>query len=131
MAGQTIRLIGAAQRDLARRMIDEAPPGAVVNIREATRNLDQNALFWAMLSDISRAMPEGRRHTTEVWKALMMHACGYEVQFETGLSGEPFPVGFRSSRLSVRQMADLITFTAAYGDRHGVQWSEPDPDSRD
>ena len=127
MTGQTIILRGPAQRDLAKRMIDAAPPDAVVNVREATRSRDQNARFWAMLSDVSRAKPEGRTHTPEVWKALFMHALGYETRFEMGLSGEPFPIGFRSSRLTVRQMADLITFVAEYGDRHGIRWSEPNP----
>jgi hypothetical protein len=83
-----------------------------------------------MLSDISRAKPEGRAHTPEVWKALMMHACGHATRFEMGLNGEPFPVGFHSSKLSVRQFADLITVAQEYGDRHGVVWSEPHPDQR-
>lgn len=60
MAGQTIILVGAAQRNLAKSLIDQAPRGAVVNVREATRNRDQNAKMWAMLSDVSRAKPEGR-----------------------------------------------------------------------
>ena len=127
MAGQTVILAGVAQRGLAHKLIDSAPAGAVVNVREAKRNADQNARMWAMLSDVSRAKPEGRTHTPEVWKALFMHALGYETRFEMGLSGEPFPIGFRSSRLTVRQMADLITFIAEYGDRHGIRWSEPNP----
>ena len=49
----------------------------------------------------------------------MMHACGFEVAFQMGLNGEPFPTGWRTSRLSKRQMAELITFIAAYGDQHG------------
>jgi hypothetical protein len=53
-----------------------------------------------------------------------MHALGFDTRFLTGLNGEPFPAGFRSSRLTVRQMADLITFIAEYGDRHGIHWSE-------
>lgn len=126
MSGQTIILRGPAQRAQAKRLVDIAPADAVVNIREATRNKDQNARFWAMLSDVSRAKPEGRMHTPEVWKALFMHALGHETRFEMGLNGEPFPVGFRSSRLTVRQMADLITFLAEYGDRHGVRWTEPE-----
>lgn len=124
MTGQTILLRGQSQRDLAKRMIDLAPVDAVVNIKEATRNNDQNARLWASLSDISRAKPEGRKHTPEVWKALFMQACGYEVQFLHGLDGNPFPAGFRSSRLTVRQMADLITFINSYGDQHQVRWSE-------
>ncbi len=124
MTGQTVILAGETQRHLAKKLIDVAPHGAVVNVREATRNADQNARLWAMLSDISRSRPDGRTHTAEVWKALFMNACGYEVQFLQGLDGNPFPSGFRSSRLSVRQMADLITYIASYGDQHGVRWSE-------
>ena len=126
-SGQTIILATPHQRNLAKGLIDAAPDGAVVNVREAKRNADQNARMWAMLSDISRAHPDGRKHTPEVWKALFMHALQYEVRFEMGLNGEPFPVGFRSSRLTVQQMADLITFVSEYGDRHGVRWSEPNP----
>lgn len=123
-SGQTLVLSNPVVRDRAKRMIDLAPDKAVVNIREATRNAEQNAKMWAMLSDISRAKPEGRRHTPDDWKAIFMNACGWEVQFIDGLDGRPFPQGFRSSRLTVRQMADLITFIAAYGAQHGVLWSD-------
>ena len=121
---QTVILRGDSQRMLAKALIDKAPADAVVTVKEATRNLDQNARLWAMLSDISRAKPEGRTMTAELWKAVFMQACGHEVQFLNGLDGLPFPAGFRSSRLTVRQMADLISFVAAYGDQHGVKWSE-------
>lgn len=124
MTGQTLILAGKYQRDLAKQLIDRAPPNAVFNVREATRNADQNAKLWAMLSDISRAKPEGRKMTAELWKAVFMQACGHEVQFLNGLDGLPFPAGFRSSRLNVRQMADLISFISAYGDQNGVKWSE-------
>ena len=124
VSGQTVILRGDAQRLLAKQLIDRAPVDAVVNVREATRTLEQNAKMHAMLSDISRAKPEGRMMGPELWKAVFMQACGHEVQFLNGLDGLPFPAGFRSSRLTVRQMADLITFIAAYGDQHGVRWSE-------
>ena len=125
-----IKLIGPDQRYLAAKLIEQAPDGYIVTIREPTRSLDQNARLWAMLTDISKAMPDGRRHTTEDWKAIFMNAAGWEVQFVDGLDGRPFPSGFKSSRMTVRQMADLITFIAAYGDERGVKWSEPHPDER-
>jgi hypothetical protein len=81
--------------------------------------------MWAMLTDISVAMPEDRRMTPEQWKCVFMQACGWEVQFLEGLDGQPFPAGFRSSRMTVKQMADLITFIQEYGDRHGVRWTDP------
>lgn len=124
MAGQTVILTGPWQRKFARQLVDTAPDGAVVNVREATRNADQNAKMWAMLSDVSRAKPEGRHWTTDTWKAAFMHSLGHQVAFAEGLDGSgPFPVGFRSSHLSKRQMADLITVIAEYGDRHGVRWT--------
>lgn len=126
MRGQTIILRGETQRAFAKRLIDRAPVDAVVNIREATRSNDQNSLMWALLSDISRAKPEGRTHTAEIWKALFMQACGHAVQFENGLNGQPFPVGFRSSRLTKAQFSDLIECIREYGARHNVQFSEPD-----
>jgi len=65
-------------------------------------------------------------HTPDVWKHLVMHACGHDVQFEIGLDGKPFPTGFRSSKLTVGQMSDLIEWIYAYGAEHNVQWSEPE-----
>lgn len=129
--GQTVILASVKQRGLAKALIDEAPDGCVVNIALPKRTLDQNARMWAMLSDISRHEPGGRKHTPEAWKMLFMHALGFEMRFEMGLNGEPFPAGFRSSRLNKSQMADLITFIAEYGDRYGVRWSEPYPDERE
>lgn len=125
---QTVILRTALQRNLAHTLIDAAPEGAVVTVKEATRNADQNAKMWAMLSDVSRAKPEGRMWPPETWKAAFMHSLGHQCRFAEGLDGSgPFPIGFRTSRLTVRQMVDLITVIAEYGDRHGVQWSEPDP----
>ncbi len=122
---QTVILHGSSQRSFAKRLVELAPAGAIVTIKEATRTVDQNSRLWAMLSDVSRAKPEGRMHTPEVWKNLFMHACGHAVQFELGLDGKPFPVGFRSSKLTKPEMSDLMEFVAEYGTRHGVLWTDP------
>lgn len=122
--GQTLVLRSDASRATARRLVDLAPPGAVFNIRAANRSTQQNSLLWALLSDVSRAKPEGRTHTPEIWKCLFMSACGHAVQFENGLNGQPFPVGFRSSRLSKAEMSDLIEFILSWGAEHGVKFSD-------
>jgi hypothetical protein len=122
---QTLILDGPRQRAIAKQLIDAAPRDAVLTIKPQTRTNEQNALMWCLLSDLSRAKPEGRMHTPEVWKQLVMHACGHAVQFETGLNGQPFPTGFRSSRLTKHEMADLITWIIQYGDEQGVQWTGP------
>ena len=123
MTGHTVRLTGAAQREYARRLVMEAPDYAVVTIKPGDRTLDQNAKMHAMLSDISRAKPRGLKHTPDVWKALMMKACGHAVQFVNGIDGEPFPIGFRSSRLSRTQMSDMIEFMYQFGAEHGIVWA--------
>lgn len=121
---QTVILSSQYARQRAHQLIDKAPDGFVVTVKQPTRTLDQNEKLWAMLSDVSRSMPQGRRHTPEDWKAIMMNACGWEVQFLEGLDGRPFPSGFRSSRMTKAQMADLITYIQAYGDEHGVRWTD-------
>lgn len=120
----TVILSTKAARQRAQALVFAAPEGAVVTVREQRRTDLQNDKMWAMLSDISRSKPEGRRHTPEDWKAIFMNACGWEVQFIAGLDGRPFPQGFRSSRLTKQQMGDLIDFIQAYGDQHGVVWTD-------
>lgn len=121
---QTVILRGDVQRAFAHALIEKAPVDAVVKISAAKRSDDQNAKMWAMLSDVSRAKPEGRMHTPEVWKCLFMNAMGYETAFEMGLDNRPFPVGFRSSQLTKAQMSDLIELIYSYGAQHNVKWSE-------
>ena len=121
---QTVILQSPSQRAFAKQMIDRAPMGAVMTVRAASRTTDQNALLWSVLSEISRAKPEGRCHTPEVWKCLFMSACGHAVQFEMGLDGRPFPVGFRSSRLTKAQFSDLIEFVFSYAAEKGIQLTE-------
>ena len=120
---QHFLLIGKTSRQAACDMIWQAPAYATATVKPQKRSDEQNAKMWSMLSDISRAKPQGRTHIPEVWKCLFMAACGHQVAFEVGLDGRPFPIGFQSSRLSKAEMMDLITFIQAWGDENGVRWS--------
>ncbi len=109
-------------------LIEAAPDGAVLNIQEGARTLDQNSKLWACISDVARAKPEGRVYPTHIWKALFMAEAGFKPIFEPSLDGQGvIPIGYKSSRLNKREFADLITAVLAYGDQHGVKWSEPNP----
>jgi hypothetical protein len=123
--GQTIILRNDYTRMQAHRLIEQAPQGAVLNIRAARRTVDQNALMWALLSEISRAKPEGRTLTPDVWKSLFLHALDHSQRFEMALDGKGMvPVGFRSSRLSKEQFSALIDTIHEYAARHGIVLSD-------
>jgi len=126
MAGQTMILSNDFVRQRAMRMIETAPHRAVVNIRAESRSLAQNDKMQAMLTDISRAKPQGRIHTTEVWKALFMNMAGFTCTFEPSLDGKGVvPMGFKSSRLSKAEFSDLIECIYAFGAEYGVEWTDP------
>jgi hypothetical protein len=116
----TVIIAGDKQRDWAKRLIALAPLGWVMTLRAPKRTLEQNDLFWALLTDLSKARPNGREATVDTWKLLVMHACGHACQFEIGLNGQPFPTGFRSSQLTKAQMSDLIDWIYAFAAEAGI-----------
>jgi hypothetical protein len=119
------RILNDRIRHNAMQAVYTAPEGYVVRVEEPNRSNRQNAMLWALLSDVAKAKPEGRQWTPDTWKAAFMHSTGHQIMFAEGLDGSgPFPVGFRSSQLSVAQMGDLITCIQEYGDRHGVEWTD-------
>ena len=121
-----VSLSTANNRARAISLVQKAPADWMAVIKPRSRSDQQNAKLWAMLSDVAKARPGGRAHTPDVWKALFMQACDYAQHFELGLDGKPFPMGFRSSKLTVPQMADLITFIQQWGDANGVAWAKED-----
>ena len=122
---QTIRLIADRQRRFALHCVEHAEEGSVVTIRPPKRSIEQNNKMWAMLADIAKSKPEGRQWTPETWKCAFMNARGHQIKFAEALDGSgPFPMGFKTSQLGIREMADLITFIQEYGDRHFVKWND-------
>ena len=125
MAGHTLILRNRAIRERAKIIIDKAPENFVVTISEPKRTKEQSDKMWAMLTDISLAKPQGRSAPPERWKIYVMRALKKEVEMDTDLDGELFDVGYRSSKLSVKDMSDMIEWMYAYGAEQGVIWSEP------
>lgn len=118
---QTIRLTSRARRDQAHRLIEQAPEGAEVKITPAKRTTEQNAKLWAILSDISRAKPQGRNLTPEHWKCLFMDALGKQATWEPALDGQGVVcTGYRSSRLTVSEMSEMIEMALAFAAEHAV-----------
>lgn len=117
----TVILTGDKQRDFAHKLVAQAPLGYVVSVKPQRRTNEQNDLMWALLTELSKAKPNGREHTPDAWKLLVMHACGHACQFEIGLNGQPFPSGFRSSQLTKTEMSDLIEWIYQFAAEAGVE----------
>lgn len=118
-------LINDTVRSNALQAVRDADVMSLVSVMPGKRSGAQNNKLWALLSDVANSKPEGRQWTPETWKSAFLHAAGHQVRFAEGLDNTgPFPIGFHSSALSVKEMGDLITIILEYGDRNGVKWTE-------
>ncbi len=126
MASHTVRLVGDTQRAYAKRLIDGADQGMVMKLGAETRRDIQNRKLWPMLQDIQRQVPGFAEYSADDIKLRFLNALGTEMRFRPELEGQGmFPVGLRSSTLTVEQFSGLIELLNAFGAKHGVQWSEP------
>ena len=123
----TVRLIGPTQRDYAHRLISEAPDGHVMKLGKETRTDEQNRKLWPMLEDIQRQVPGMAAFNRDDIKLRFLNALGTEMRFLPTLENEGvFPVGLRSSTLTVAQFSGLVELLYKFGAEHGVQWSKED-----
>ena len=124
----TITLHDAAHRRRACAMIDAAPIGYRVQISEPKRSDSQNDKMWAMITDIMKQLPDyfGPGLDKDDVKQVFMSALFRELRMVRNADGDGYiPLARRSSRLSVRQMADMISLIDAWGANHGIVWTDP------
>lgn len=127
----TFRLTGPAQRAAARQAIDTAPPGHVVKIGAETRRDAQNRKLWPMIEDIRQQVPGYEPYSKDDIKLRFLNALGVEMRFLPELEGQGmFPVGLKSSTLTVDQFSGLLALLYEFGGRHGVVWTEPMAENR-
>lgn len=125
MPKHTVRLIGDTQRAYAKRLIDGADAGFVMTLAPETRRETQNRKLWPMLADIQRQVPDMRPYSADDIKLRFLNALGSELRFLPTLEKEGvFPVGLRSSELTVQQFSALVELLYAFGAKHDVRWSE-------
>lgn len=127
---RVFRLVHATARRLAQEAITSAPDGYVVEVKEPTRNSEQNAKLHACLHDISRQLTwHGERMDIEDWKRLLTAAWARAerepVKLIPALDGQGFDVLYRrTSRMSKSEMAGLIEYVLAWGTEQGVRWQD-------
>lgn len=119
-----VPLMTKADRELAKRAIDRAPPGYVADIHESKRSDEQNRALWGLLNQIVRQRPthNGVKMDAAMWKAVFMDALGNETAYAPKLDGPGyFPIGQRSSQLTVSQFRDLLELMLAWTAREGLE----------
>jgi hypothetical protein len=122
----TVRLIGPTQRAYAHKLIDEAPADHVMQLGKETRREAQNRKLWPMLADIQRQVPGMASFNTDDIKLRFLNLLGTEMRFLPTIEGEGvFPVGLKSSTLTVAQFSGLVELLYKYGAEKGVVWTDP------
>lgn len=108
-------------------ILDAAPDGCVVEFKERTRSLEQNARMWAMLSDVSAQVDwYGKKLSNEDWKTVFT-ASLRNTRVVPTIDGDGFvPLGMSTSKMSVAEMAALMGLIEAFGAQRGVVFSLPE-----
>ena len=98
----------------------------VIEVKEKTRSTEQNARMWAMLTEVSRQVDwYGQKLTAEEWKDVFSASLKKQ-KAVPGLDGGFVILGQRTSKMTVREMADLMTLIEAFGAEKGVRFSAPE-----
>lgn len=115
-------------RQNAARAVISAPDGYRCEIKPRTRSLAQNDMLWSILTDISRQVEfvvNGAlvKVSPEEVKDILTASLKRETRMAMGIDGGMVLLGQRTSKMTVRQMTELIELAHAFGTQRGVEWS--------
>lgn len=123
-------LAHAQARQRALQAVSEAPDGYSVTVSEPKRNLEQNACFHAICTDLARSGLEwaGKRRSADQCKVLLVsgHAVVTKqgAEMVPGLEGEFVNVRESTALMSVKRSSSLIEYSKAFCANHGVELTE-------
>lgn len=101
----------------------------VLDIKEPSRTLGQNRKMWPLLKDLSdQVIWFGNRYDSDDWKdlitALVAKTKKQEQRMAPGLDGGVVMFGQRTSKMTVREMVEVIEAIYWFGTQQGVRFSE-------
>lgn len=124
MSRALLVLDSKARRAKAAHWLSVAPDGTRVEFKKPRRTLEQNALLWARLTELSEQLDwHGQHYTPEDWKDYLMHALR-KARWMPDEDGGMVPIGLRTSDLSKEEMGELIDLMEAFGARHDVTFTD-------
>jgi hypothetical protein len=97
-------------------------------VSEPKRSLAQNALMWALLTDLAEQVNwHGSKLTAENWKDVCTAALKRQ-DVVPGIEGGFVVLGTSTSKMTKLEMNELIEFIYHFGSTKGVQFSEQYPE---
>lgn len=128
MERQVIYLTNPTARRNVAHLAATAPDGYRVEIKAKTRTLAQNDILWSILTDISRQVDfvvNGAlvKVSPEEVKDILTAGLRRETRMAMGLDGGMVLLGQRTSKMTVRELSELIELAHAFGAEKGVRWS--------
>lgn len=120
-----LKITGEVARNAACRHIKAAPEGHIFTIAEPTRTLEANAKMWAVLSEIAAQTDwHGIKLSAEEFKDLLSAGL-VKSRVVPNIDGSGFVVlGQRTSKMSKREMGELLELIIAFGVDRGVKFSD-------
>ena len=93
-------------------------------IKKNRRSLGQNAMMWAILSDISDQVEwHGQKLSKKDWKWVFTAAIRRQ-RMVPGIEGGMVFLGEPTSGMSKQEMADMLDLMISFGNDRDVVWSE-------
>jgi hypothetical protein len=125
MARAVVQIKSKADRNLIERWAHGVPDGTTVEFRAPRRSIDQNALMWSLLGQISKAVDwYGQKLSSEDWKDVLT-ASLRRTRVVPGIDVGTFvPLGMRTSQMTKEEISDLLELIYAFGAERGVKFRE-------
>ena len=112
-------------------IVAETQAGRVlrVSIGEPRRSLEQNDRMWAMLGEVADQVEwlvDGKlqKLAPEEWKDILSASLKREQRVAQGIDGGFVILGQRTSKMTKRELSDLMELISAFGAERGVKFSE-------
>lgn len=125
IGGLSLALAEAAK---AANALVSAGIAAVIEVKESSRGRTspQNRKMWAMLRDVSKQVEwYGQWLSDDEWKD-MITAMLKGQKCAPGINGGVVFFGQRTSKMSVKEEAEVIEALYWFGAEHDVKWAEPE-----
>jgi hypothetical protein len=125
MTRAVVQIKADADRNIVARWARNVPVGTTVEFRAPRRSLDQNALMWSLLGQISKGVDwYGQKLTSEDWKDVLTASLRHARVVPGIEAGSFVPLGMRTSQMTKEEVSELVELIYAFGAQHGVKFRE-------